>query len=430
MPKGDSVTTPTSLSMILPPPSSAMNKNMAGLHRGDTVRTNGPPSYDSAVADGPLASSFIQFEHGDTYSPSLPSIPSTSGRSAPERPHTSSSALQPAPLDRARSSSDLTQPQHSKSLPSPPPSHPSSPSRHRSESSPSFLAPGPGTHSSRTTGTLPRSQSSARLTAHSVSTVGTTARTYPPSPASSSQGRTTSPDFFNPSEHTLWKAPTVNGLHLLQEEDIAGAWRLDTDLPPVAKPPKKSRRPRRARQVMEANPNLSLETTKKAGNIAAQLAFVGRPEYGSRKAFVRVTTRAGKVNIDVKEQVPGRHFDLDVYSKSGDSIILIPRSFQGIIELYSGKGKVIVRPTLASAARTLKSSKEEMLLLVGGASAEQSEHMDYVRFSSEGGASVAVGFTAEDDVTVSEHGFWKKFGLMLRGKSTRAVEPAVVPAHI
>jgi hypothetical protein len=56
--------------------------------------------------------------------------------------------------------------------------------------------------------------------------------------------------------------------------------------------------------------------------------------------------------------------------------------------------------------------------------------MDYVRFNSEGGASVVIGFTGEDDISVPTHGFWKKFGLMMQGKSTRVVEKTFMPAHI
>jgi hypothetical protein len=92
---------------------------------------------------------------------------------------------------------------------------------------------------------------------------------------------------------------------------------VDPDLPAVNKPPQKSncKRPRRARKAMEANPNISLET--KSGAIAAQLAIVGRANFDMRKAFIRVTTRTGRVNIDVKEQTVGRFFDLDIYSKNG-----------------------------------------------------------------------------------------------------------------
>ena len=70
---------------------------------------------------------------------------------------------------------------------------------------------------------------------------------------------------------------------------------------------------------MSATPNLSLET--KHMDINAQIAVVGHSRNNEAKASVRVTTRSGKIRIDVKGKTPGRYIDLDVYSKKGELVL-------------------------------------------------------------------------------------------------------------
>jgi hypothetical protein len=245
-------------------------------------------------------------------------------------------------------------------------------------------------------------------------------------------------------------------------------------------------------------------------DIDAQIAVVGHSRSKEAKASVRVTTRSGKVRIDIKGKTPGRYIDLDVYSKKGEFVlfssvvrtprlassgkgadersllctvsyffllhipassaigmcivvgvrasllpgnifylgvsnlisrvlmcilvtagsvtILLPHSFTGVIELQSTKGTLNVRSALAANARVLKSSDEDMLLLVGPP-APEGKLADFVRIASTSGAAVAVGYTVEDDISLPTLGFWRKFGLMLKGKNVNAVEKAILPAH-
>lgn len=170
-------------------------------------------------------------------------------------------------------------------------------------------------------------------------------------------------------------------------------------------PPKMSKRPRRLRKAMADQPNLTLETKDK--DIHANIAVIGRATDEDRKAYLRVTSQQGKVHVDVKQKTVGRFFDLDVYSKKGNTTILVPHGFAGVIEVRHRKDKLKVRDNLASVSRFVRSSEGEALLLVGQGQ-ENPSMADYVRCTCVQG-ELALGYSLDDEsVILKKAGFWKK----------------------
>lgn len=100
-------------------------------------------------------------------------------------------------------------------------------------------------------------------------------------------------------------------------------------------------------------------------------------------------------------------------------MLLIPRTFAGVIQLSTSKGSIQMLPAFRASTKTLKEVDHEALVLIGdqnAASAGDPRVADFCQLNSRFG-KVVVGIDGEDNY-VSEAGFWKKLGGYLRGSSS------------
>ncbi|KAI0045818.1 hypothetical protein FA95DRAFT_1560787 [Auriscalpium vulgare] len=200
----------------------------------------------------------------------------------------------------------------------------------------------------------------------------------------------------------------VNGLTVATGyENILGTWRLD----PFAATSTSSiltsivsatngRRGSRRRRDGVFSATLSSPTasfSSQFGSINARLAVVGNPANPAR-ADVKVSSRHSNITVDLFEKAAFKFIGLDVHTGRGDVLVLIPRSYSGIVELSSRHGHSNVLPYLSAGARIVKASRNEVTILVGNGSQSagpSSQFADHVSMHSRHG-NVTVGFSGED----------------------------------
>ncbi|KAF8892144.1 hypothetical protein BD779DRAFT_93666 [Infundibulicybe gibba] len=206
-----------------------------------------------------------------------------------------------------------------------------------------------------------------------------------------------SPDGPGPSGPQLGHAspgPSVSQIHIRnRKEDIAGTFYVDPQIPSLNIPKKlKSRK--------GSVPHASFRTRE--GSIALNLATTGK----KGKAIVHVSSRTGNIHLNVlSSSAAGPCIDLDIYSRRGNIVLFIPKTFVGVVQLHTKKGHLEFLPAFASITKTLKSTETESLVLMGQNS---SDTADFCQLTSVLG-KVTIGIAGEDQLSVPQPGFWKKF---------------------
>jgi len=236
----------------------------------------------------------------------------------------------------------------------------------------------------------------------------------PPPPYTANTFRDVPPSFSTPDSDIH----SVNHLHIHnRHEDVIGTYCIDATMPVPHMFKGKSKW-----QASSKTPNASFRTRHRA-SISINLATKGRTIENNR-AYVQVTTRNGDININLYSLQQGKHINLDVSSRHGRVLVLIPRSFCGAIQLKSRKGAYKVLPALSSASRVLTAKDREVLILVGDPSSvsastgiSDDSATDFCQLASRSG-KVIVGFTGEDKYVPSESGMWQKLGEFFRGGSS------------
>ncbi|TFY65870.1 hypothetical protein EVG20_g5218 [Dentipellis fragilis] len=238
-------------------------------------------------------------------------------------------------------------------------------------------------------------------------------RSYPPSPVVSSDS---SSSFLPPLVPSGITSPAVNDLVLrTRREDIFGTWNIDPSLPRKQETPSIFNFGRRH----DTNPpNVSLSSRN--GSVMVRLAITGPSNLTTR---VQAGTRKGSIHIDVFSKGPGKYVRLNTYTRKGDTVILLPRDYVGVVELRSRKGLVDILPSLAKCARILKVSSNGAIVIIGDSpsllyvqdvAAAAMYNGDYGFFASRRGR-VKIGFSGEDTTLPPEPGFWQRLGKRLLG---------------
>ncbi|KAI0048574.1 hypothetical protein FA95DRAFT_1557802 [Auriscalpium vulgare] len=203
----------------------------------------------------------------------------------------------------------------------------------------------------------------------------------------------------------------VNGLIVATGyENINGTWRLDPFAPPstpslmtaivsATNDRRGARRPRDgAFSAALASPTASFSS--QYGSIKARLAVVGNPAHPARAA-VKVASRHSNINVDLFEKTASKFVDLDVYTGRGDVLVMIPRSYSGVINLSSRHGHASVLPYLSTTVRVVKATSGEVAIIVGDggqpeAAGPSTQLADHLHIHSRHG-NVMVGFSGEDE---------------------------------
>ncbi|KAI0060694.1 hypothetical protein BV25DRAFT_922324 [Artomyces pyxidatus] len=102
-------------------------------------------------------------------------------------------------------------------------------------------------------------------------------------------------------------------------------------------------------------------------------------------------------------KAPAKFVEFDVYSRHGHIVVFVPRSFSGVLELHTRRGRILTMPSLSTAAQTVKNARNEVVLLVGqgsqspmGMGGVTPQFADLGKFYTRSG-DISVGFTGEDD---------------------------------
>ncbi|KAF8623047.1 hypothetical protein AX15_006553 [Amanita polypyramis BW_CC] len=174
--------------------------------------------------------------------------------------------------------------------------------------------------------------------------------------------------------HTnILPAPTVPQLHLYTKHaDIKGTFYVDPSAPRLNQPSKAERK-------LLADSQASFRSRK--GKITIDVGTTGR----GAKASAVVWSRKGDININILPLSPNRpHISLDVSSRKGKVVLLMPDTYRGILHLNTKKGSLEFLPALAQVMQTFKMTSKEALVYVGGKNDE--EHGDYCQIHRRIGA--------------------------------------------
>ncbi|KAI0046991.1 hypothetical protein FA95DRAFT_1606456 [Auriscalpium vulgare] len=255
-------------------------------------------------------------------------------------------------------------------------------------------------------------------------------RSHSSSSSESSNSDAAPPD-YSAAEHAIGASTSggdspVNGLTVATRRDsINGTWMLDPFAPAsttslltsvVSAINGRGGRRRRQRDIASTLSSPAATFSTRHGSITARLAIVG-DALSPARAGVKATTRDRKIDIDLFAKAPSKFIDLDVYSRKGRVLVMIPRTYSGIVDLSSRRGDVTVLPVLSAAARVVRAAGREVSILVGDdgqAAGSSSQFADHMHLYSRRG-SVTVGFSGEDHYVQPEG----KFAKMKRGGSQK-----------
>ncbi|KAI0060691.1 hypothetical protein BV25DRAFT_1827561 [Artomyces pyxidatus] len=190
----------------------------------------------------------------------------------------------------------------------------------------------------------------------------------------------------------------TNGLFVsTNRDDVTGTWCLDPLLPTqirVSQREDKTQKRHGAHRV-ESSTLPSAVFDSRHGNLNATLAIVGTPQ--PARAGIVATTRHGHVKINLTSKAPGKSVDIDVYSRHGEIVVLLPRSFVGVLELRARRGNILTMSNLASVAQVVQSTDDKVVLRLGqGVQVPAGIPEDHGRFYTRSG-NISVGFSGEDD---------------------------------
>ena len=114
--------------------------------------------------------------------------------------------------------------------------------------------------------------------------------------------------------------------------------------------------------------------------------------------------------------------EIDVYTRHGNTTLLLPPTFSGALEIRSRRGKIDLLPGLSRYARVLDSSPRELRLVIdrpGSGPSMSSGHgmADLARLTSRTG-NFRVGLSVEDAGVQPEPGFWTKVNERIKSFSS------------
>ncbi|KAF9818259.1 hypothetical protein IEO21_02887 [Rhodonia placenta] len=213
----------------------------------------------------------------------------------------------------------------------------------------------------------------------------------------------TSSAVFQPTNKQL-----VNDLSIFSKHDaISGTYLVDPLLPPVSVKGSNGNRQkisecgrrldrkhaRNARRAFGAVPNsdsgpgcegkhrkqrqseINAAFRTRHGNIKLELAVVdssaqsagtGKDKEKKAHGRVMVSSRHGRLDLNLVEVQPTRSVDLDVSTRSGNITVFLPASFAGPIAFrrQGGSSGIQLLPALAARARITRGTDREMLVVI------------------------------------------------------------------
>ncbi|VDC06570.1 unnamed protein product [Peniophora sp. CBMAI 1063] len=187
---------------------------------------------------------------------------------------------------------------------------------------------------------------------------------------------------FSSNDNTVAEpASAVNGL------SITGSYQLDPSLPLE----KTDRRGGWHRH--ETPPTANLQA--RHGNITTKIAVTGDAPCANH-ATIRATSRTGDITLDITEKSAARNVDIETWTRRGTTIVLLPPTFAGVIELNTCRGRLIQLPGLEEKTALLRSTEQTLSFVVGTVCGDGKDaKADFVRLSSKKGG-IAVGFSGVD----------------------------------
>ena len=88
--------------------------------------------------------------------------------------------------------------------------------------------------------------------------------------------------------------------------------------------------------------------------------------------------------------------DVETWTRWGTTIVLLPPTFAGVVELNTSRGRLMQLPGLEGKTTLLRSSDQTLSFVVGSVSTDtKGARADYIRLSSKKGG-IAVGFSDAD----------------------------------
>lgn len=223
----------------------------------------------------------------------------------------------------------------------------------------------------------------------------------------------------------LANAPTVQTIRLEKHhESISGTYIIDPesgDDEPSALRGFAARHSdlvglRKAAGFLSAAPHAVFRN--RFGSIFLTLATKGSSEQCHR-TIVDVSTRHGDIAVNLSSIYPGKRITLNVTSRRGKIVVLLPPTFRGDVQIRGSKlGGYDILPGLSSSIRSMNGKKTKMLLLIGDniPTAEGSESTDHCCLSSRHGR-IVLGLSGQDSMPIPqrEDNIWRKIGSFFRG---------------
>ncbi|TFK39860.1 hypothetical protein BDQ12DRAFT_681365 [Crucibulum laeve] len=203
-------------------------------------------------------------------------------------------------------------------------------------------------------------------------------------------------------------APSVNQVHLHSgDTDITGAFFIDPSTPALEAEITTKKKTRK-----ELLYHASFHSRK--GAISLNLATTGNI-YDIPQATVSISSRSGNIMINLLETTTTRpRMAVDAYSRTGDIIVFIPKTFSGVIQLNTRRGDLNILSGLSSASTQLKATEEEVILMIGNQSSAAgydgipSQVGDLCQLRSYTG-KIIVGLSGRDEYAPkSASNFWSK----------------------
>ncbi|KAH9857321.1 hypothetical protein C2E23DRAFT_900521 [Lenzites betulinus] len=193
----------------------------------------------------------------------------------------------------------------------------------------------------------------------------------PPPPGPAPPAISAASSIFRPQN-----AQTVNNFELFSQHDaISGTYLVDPLLPsPLAPNLRKKRGRKRGRKwgkgALPADINAAFRT--RHGAISLDLAVVCdagttpplAPGQQKPSACIVAASRHGRINVNLFEVHPGRRVDLEVESRHGKIVILLPPTYDGPLMFQTrNPGTVSFLPAFAARTRTLHATDRETLVI-------------------------------------------------------------------
>lgn len=118
------------------------------------------------------------------------------------------------------------------------------------------------------------------------------------------------------------------------------------------------------RLIYERRQPLNASMYTKEGSINLNLATGGRTP-GPSKAHVQVSSKEGKVHVNLHSLQMNKHICLEVSAEDGNIALFVPVNFIGALQLRTRRGTIRFLPEFERRARHIRSRSDDSLVLFG-----------------------------------------------------------------